>query len=172
MESGMNCIFKAAKVIRQSIFEFRKNKSLNLGKDFQLSDEDVPAALFSLIKWVCSGSKREISKLHENRRNSLNKQIFSCASTLMYITKSHFQIKHDSHQDFTISSLNENKFVIANALTIRHCSRSKRVVDLLSENEMSISDNRALQIETSLTNSVIDTLKVSPSVIGLFPFCH
>ena len=35
---------------------------------------------------------------------------------------------------------------------------------------MSISNNRALQIETSLANSVVDTLKVCPSGIDLFLF--
>ena len=45
----MNCIFKAAKIIR-SIFEFRKNKTLTLGNDSKLSDEDVTAEHFSLIK--------------------------------------------------------------------------------------------------------------------------
>ena len=33
----MNCILKAAKIIRQSIFELRKNKSLHVEKDVQLS---------------------------------------------------------------------------------------------------------------------------------------
>ena len=59
LKSDMNCIFKDAKVIRQSIFEFRKNKLLNLGKDFQLSDEDVPAELFSLINGYAVDQKEK-----------------------------------------------------------------------------------------------------------------
>ena len=166
----MNCIFNAAKIIRKSIFEFRKNKTLTLGNDFELSDEDVPAELFSLIKWITCGSKREICQLQESRRNSLNKQILTCASNLMYITKSDYQMKHDTYQDFRTASQNESKAVITNALNNRHYSRSKRIINALNENGTTISNNRALQIETSLANAVINKLKISPSGIELFPF--
>ena len=67
-------------------------------------------------------------------------------------------------------SNNENKLVITTALQIRHYSRSKKIIDTLNEKGITITNNRALQIETSLANSVINTLKVSPSGIDLFPF--
>ena len=93
-----------------------------------------------------------------------------CASTLMYVTKSDFRMKHDTHQDFRTSSQNESKAVITNALQIRHCSHRKRIINALNENGVTISNSRALQIKTSLANAVIKTLKISPRGIEFFPF--
>ena len=132
--------------------------------------EDVPPELFSFIKWVCTGSEREISQLGEHRRCSLEKEITSCISNIMYITKSDQQINHTSDQDFRTLTINENKMVIKTTLQIRHCSRSKKIVNALHANGVTMSNNHALQIETALANSVINCLHITPSGIDLFPF--
>ena len=163
--SDMRCIFKAANIVRKSILNFREGKP-----PITNDAEDVPPELFSFIKWVCTGSKREISQLGEHRRCSLEKEITSCISNIMYITKSDWQINHKSDQDFRTPTINENKMVIKTTLQIRHCCRSKKIVNALHANGVTMSNNRALQIETALANSVINSLHITPSGIDLFPF--
>ena len=66
VKSDMKCIFSAAKIIRESILKFRKDRDVSLQKDFGLYEGDIPAELFLIIKWICTGSKRYISQLHVN----------------------------------------------------------------------------------------------------------
>ena len=71
-EKNGNGIFKAANIVRKSILNFRKDKP-PITNDLFSPAEDVPPELLSFIKWVCTGSKREISQLGEHRRCSLEK---------------------------------------------------------------------------------------------------
>ena len=141
--SDMRCIFKAANIVRKSILNFRKDKP-PITNDLFSPAEGIPPELFSFIKWVCTGSKREISQLGEHRRCSLEKEITSCISNIMYITKSDRQINHKSDRDFRTPTINENKMVIKTTLQIRHCSRSKKIVNALHANGVTMSNNRTL----------------------------
>ena len=127
----IRCIFKAANILRKSILNFRKVRHLQKIYLFSTA-EVVPPELYSFIKWVCTGSKREIYQLGEHCRFSLEKDITSCISNIMYITK--------------------------------------MVIKTLHANGMTMSNNRALLIETALANSVINSLHSIPSGIDLFPF--
>ena len=91
----------------------------------------------------------------------------------MFAAKSDRQMSYKpklDQTDFESGRITENKQVIKMALEVRRSSRSKQLIDLLKRDGMSISNTRALQIETAIANSIINQTELCPSGATLVPF--
>ena len=97
----------------------------------------------------------------------------SNAHNIMYSTKTEPQTSYKTQNDsssFRIPLKNENNSVVGPGLVVRRFTRNARLINSLHDKGMSISNLRALQIETALANCLIDKLEGSSSAKCLLPF--
>ena len=69
--------------------------------------------------------------MNDIHRTSVKQQIISCASNIMYISKTERQVIHKTDLNFRTSIDYENKSVISKAIILRQLTRSKKIVDYL-----------------------------------------
>ena len=160
----MKKILDAAKILRSSILSFRE-QSENISPGLSPREDEIPAELGLFLKNVICGTSNVF--LNKSRHQSSN------AHNIMYSTKTERQTSYKTQNDsssFRISSKNENNSVVGTGLVVRRFTRNARLINSLHDKGMSISNLRALQIETALANCLIDKLEGSSSAKCLLPF--
>ena len=91
----------------------------------------------------------------------------------MYSTKTERQTSYKTQNDsssFRIPLKTENNSLVGTGLVVRRFTRNARLINSLHDKRMSISNLRALQIETALANCLIDKLEGTSSAKCLLPF--
>ena len=126
-----------------------------------------PALLVSFLKWFLAGVEKQIDG---ERGKHLHSVVRSLADTLLYNMKTKRQVDYLPQTDVSFKHTNENLHVIGMGLATRQFGRSKANVNLLHGYGVSISNTRALQIETSLANAVIDNMRLNQGVLHLAGF--
>ena len=120
-----------------------------------------PALLVSFLKWFLTGVEKQIDG---ERGKHLDSVVRSLADTLLYNMKTKRQVDYLPQTDVSFKHTNENLHVIGMGLATRQFGRSKANVNLLHGYGVSISNTRALQIETSLADAVIDNMRLNQGV--------
>ena len=97
----------------------RKDNVVSFEECVTDSDRNIPAELFSFLKLVTYGEKRDALQMNDAHRTSVKQQTISCASNIMYISKTERQVIHKTDLNFRTSLDYENKSVISKAILLK-----------------------------------------------------
>ena len=125
MENAMT-LYKAAKLVRHGITICPDEITVSSTGD------DIPADLYSLIRWTLVGPEKEMQT--EVRNRTVDRTALTLSQNIMYAAKTrrqvHYKPKKASDQ-FRTPHSRENPQVLGLALSVHHDTRNKILVDLL-----------------------------------------
>ncbi|CAM4578560.1 unnamed protein product [Leuciscus chuanchicus] len=158
-DNSMKTIYKAAQVIRKSIATFTKTKERNVIK---VSSDigDVPAEIRTLIYWIMVGPAEKLQT--EKKTRVVDRATLTVSQNIMYGLKFCAQVKYmpsSESASFRSPQARENPRVLGLALTVHHDTRNEKLMNLLNAHGYSVSHDRALLMETALTNAVVENIK-------------
>ena len=146
-------LYNAAKLVRNSISTFcGKNNEIAVSS----TKDDIPAHLYSLIRWILMGSEEHLHT--EIRNRAVDRSALTISQNIMYAFKSRRQLLHTpkrASNPFRTPQSRENPQVLGLALTLHHDTRKKMVIDLLRAQNYCVSYTRTLLLETAIANAVV-----------------
>ncbi len=155
----MNDIYCAAKCVRKAISGFT-NSVVDESIPVTSTPEDVPAELYSLIRWIMVGTLNELETV--TRTRVVERTVITVCQNIMYGFKTDRQVQYKPTKEettFKKSPCRENSQVLGLGLAIRHKTRSKKVIDLLNANTCAYHIARVLCLEIALANAVVENMK-------------
>ena len=99
---------------------------------------------------------------NQKRTHVVDRTVLTVCQNIMYGFKSDRQVTYKGCGDsalFRVVSRRENPQVLGLALSIRHETRSKKVIELLNTNSLCVPHSRILYLETALANAVVENMK-------------
>ena len=153
-------IHKAAKLVRDSIIKFDENRKETGIIAVSSTRDDIPADLYSLIRWILVGSEEQLQTEMKNR--TVDRSALTISQNIMNAFKTKRQIQHvpkKASDTFRIPHSRENPQVVGLALTVHHDSRNKMLMDLLHAQNYCVSYSRTLLLETAIANAVVENTK-------------
>ena len=166
-ENSLKRMWSVAKELREDSLSFIRSCKFEFDGEVKPESLRQPALLVSFLKWFLTGVKKQIDG---ERGKHLHSVVRSLADTLLYNMKTKRQVDYLPQTDVSFKHTNENLHVIGMGLATRQFGRSKANVNLLHGYGVSMSNTRALQIETSLANAVIDNMRLNQGVLHLVGF--
>ena len=160
-EEKMKTLYCAAQLVRRSIANFTKAAKDGAPTIDVTSDiRDVPAELYTMIRWILIGPAES---LETQRRNKVvDRAALTMCQNIMYGFKSNRQINYmpiTESAAFRPPHARENPQVLGLALTVHHDTRNKKLIDCLSAHDYCVSYGRTLQMETALANAVVENTR-------------
>ena len=153
-------IYKVAKVVRNSITKFEREKEKTDTIAVSNSRDDIPTDLYSLIRWIMVGSEEDLQT--EMRSRTVDRSALTICQNIMYAFKTSRQVQYipkKGSDTFRIPHLRDNPQVRGLALTVHHDTRNKTLMDLLHVQNYCVSYNRTLLLETAIANAVVENTK-------------
>ena len=154
----MSTIFRAAKIVRQSIKEFKRKESDTI--EVTSSVNDVPAEVYTMLRWIMIGPVEELETA--KKTSAVDRVALTVSQNIMYGFKSDKQVKYKSAHDsssFRTQTTRENPQSLGLALTIHHDTRNKTMIELLNAHGYCVTHKRTLRLETALANAVVENTK-------------
>ena len=153
-------LYKTAKLIRRRITEFTEEKKQIDTVTVASTKEDVPTELYSLIRWILVGPEEKLQT--EMRSRSVDRSALTISQNIMYAFKTQRQVQHKPKQaqdTLRTQCVRENPQVRGLALSVHHSTRNKKLVQLLHAQDYCVPYSRALLLETSIANAVVENTK-------------
>ena len=142
-----NMIFQTAKLIRGKIL--RQDKWIFEGN---FTGFVIPQELQSLLHWIITGPQDALD-INSSRKKNVETSVDIVSQIIMNCMKSKRQINHDTNENYR--QLIETPFTVDMSLHVHKVTRSRALIDMLSNFHLSISYEKVLKIETLLANAVI-----------------
>ena len=155
IDSDMKTLFDAAAIIRKSITKCRKWKFT--GSLENMSDENVPAELFSFYRWIIQGTKHELSAGKKSEEVYNRAMALSQTTVSMCLTER--QVKNKK-SDVVRSSL-EMPLQLAVGIAVHQAVRNKQLITMLHGFGMSVDYNRILRVEAQIEASVLKRMELN-----------
>lgn len=118
-------LYKTAKLIRRRITDFTEEKKQIDTVTVASTKEDVPPALYSLIRWILVGPEEELQT--EMRSRTVDRSALTISQNIMYAFKTRRQVQHEPKQaldSFRTQCVRENPQVLGLALSVDHDTRA------------------------------------------------
>ena len=155
-------IFECASTVRQEILQ---QKPWLFEGDFE--GFTVPKSLHQLIKWIVLGAKHQIGdstrSLHE-----ADVTVNNICQIIMKATKTTRQVRYKpavtSNASFRSKLHSETPFSVGLGLHIHKETRSKKIIDCLSELSLTISYDKIMKIETEIANTATKIIRENDGV--------
>ena len=124
---------------------------------------DTPSSLETLIKWIIIGMKHTIDK-SPRKAESVDVNVQTICELILKSVKTERQISHVTNEDFRNTHVAETPLTVGLGLHIHHKTRSKHIIDTLSQLNLTIAYKRILQIETEIANAVYECMQQNGGV--------
>ena len=155
IDSDMKTLFDAAAIIRKSITKCRKWKFT--GSLENMSDENVPAELFSFYRWIIQGTKHELSAGKKSEEVYNRAMALSQTTVSMCLTER--QVKNKKSD--VVRSSSEMPLQLAVGIAVHQAVRSKQLITMLHGFGMSVDYNRILRVEDQIEASVLKRMELN-----------
>ena len=155
IDSDMKTLFDAAAIIRKSITKCRKWKFT--GSLENMSDENVPAELFSFYRWIIQGTKHELSAGKKSEEVYNRAMALSQTTVSMCLTER--QVKNKKSD--VVRSSSEMPLQLAVGIAVHQAVRSKQLITMLHGFGMSVDYNRILRVEAQIEASVLKRMELN-----------
>ena len=150
-------IFEAAKIIRNELLKHRNWKF-----DGDFSGFDLPVSLSSLLRWIIVGPKNTVDTIL--KKNSIDNRVDNIAQIIVKASKSDRQVKHKSSPDANFREVVETPFSVGLGIHVHKETRSKKLIECLSDLGLSISYDKVMKIENDLGNAVYENISLNHGV--------
>ena len=151
-EKNIECIFLAAKILRKAILDAPKWEFNGTFSDF--NDSHMPLELTNFFRWLLVGPS---TTLKSNERNNLEQQrVAALSQSAISSCFTDRQVKHISSAPFR--KCRDTPREIASGIILRHSTRSKKVVNILSHLEMSRNYTYLIKLEQRIGNAVLEKM--------------
>ena len=160
-----NQIYETAMLIRNNEKEQKPWKFQGSFENYQ-----EPDMLHALIKWIITGPKTTLNS--EKRQHYLDRTVNNVTQIISRSIKSDRQIKYSStsSKSATFHETKETPFSVGLGLLMYKHTRSKKIINILSDMKLAINYDKVLKIETNIAEYVVKTMEecagvyVSPSL--------
>lgn len=159
-EDNMKTIYRAAQLIRRSVVNFTKASKDTHAIEVNSGIHDVPAELYTMIRWILVGPACNLETLRKNK--VVDRAALTVSQNIMYGFKSNRQVNYKPKTEstaFRTPHARENPQVMGLALTVHHDTRNKMMVDFLSAHDYCVPYGRTLLMETALANAVVENTR-------------
>ena len=143
-----NQLFEAAAQLRKQIL---KNKKWNFSGSFE--GFNIRTSLLAFLKWVVLGPKSDID-LSPKRKENVDTTVRNISEVIMKSVKTKRQVNYNTISGNFRNNV-ETPYLVGLGLYIHQKTRSKNVINTLSDLNLSIPYERVLQIETDIANTVL-----------------
>jgi len=153
-------LYKTANLIRRRITDSTEEKKQIDTVTVTSTKQDVPNDLYSLIRWILVGPAEELQT--EMRSRTVDRSALTISQNIMYAFKTRRQVQHKPKHalaTFRTQSVRENPQVLGLALSVHHDTRNKKLVHLLHAHDYCVPYSRALLLETSIANAVVENTR-------------
>lgn len=139
-------IYQAAKVVRREILKLQNWKFNGDFSNFQL-----PTILSCLLSWIMIGTQHNIDTTFK-KKQTIDNQVNNISQIIIKSTKSPRQVANKLSKEFRETI--ETPFSVGLALHLHKETRSKKLIDCLSDLGLSISYDKVMKIENDVANEV------------------
>ena len=146
-----NTIFKAAKIVRSEALKCQQWKFTGDFEGFH-----IPQSLESLLHWIITGPQ-EVLDMSQRKNSSVDTSARNIGQIIIQSTKTKRQVNYRSSNasnNVGHSNTTETPFSVGLALHIHKETRSKKLIECLSELNLSINYKKLVKIQTEIANSV------------------
>ena len=153
LSDDLSHIFKTAKLVRKSLEKFPSWKYTGSFDDYH-----SPEILKNLIKWIIIGPSIGIDT--GQRKGMIDQNVENISQIILQSVKSNRKLNYAQRSTNTKSyCTKETPFAVGLGLLIHKKTRSKNLVNILSDFNLSINYDKVLSIETALANAVIKKME-------------
>jgi hypothetical protein len=144
-------VYEAATMVRKDILQADKWKFAGSFKGFE-----IPQSLKTLLHWIICGPRSNFDE-YDKKKKELEKSVKMISEIIMGVVKSDKQINYKSQKgnDANFINNNETPFTVGLGLDIHKATRSKKIINLLSNLNLSITYNKIMTIETAMANAIV-----------------
>ena len=109
----------------------------------------------ALMKWIIAGPRNELQT--EKRKRYIGQTVNNITQLIYQATKSDSQLRYKPTSDSnkTFYNTKETTFSVGLGLLIYRKTRSKDVVNILANLDLSIDYEKVLRVETDIANAVV-----------------
>lgn len=144
-----NNIFHAAKIIRNEIKEQEKWQFNGSYDGFT-----IPKSLEILLRWIIGGPKMTSETKSSNKE--IEKSVEIMSELVINMSKSDRQIRYASNRNqIEHRQMTETPFTVGLGLHLHKSTRSKVLIEHMSNLNLCISHDKILKIENAIANSVL-----------------
>ena len=149
-KDNMSNIFEIVRSIRKNIIKAEPSKF-----DDSFENYSAPEMLRTLIKWIIAGPRNELET--EKRKQYIDQTANNITQLIYPATKSDSQLRYKPTSDSnkTFHKTKETPFSVDLGLLIHKKTRSKDIVNILANLNLSIDYENDLRIETDIANAVV-----------------
>ena len=151
-------IFETAMLIREEVNVNKSWKFEGTFDDYQEPDE------FSLLNWITRGRERYVTS--QNRELQLDIAVNNITQIICQNVKSDRQInyKSQSTKNIGFNHRTETHFSVGFGLMIYKHTRSKHIINLLSDMNLRINYDKILKIEANIAGAIVKKMEDSDGV--------
>lgn len=153
-QEDVNCLSKAAAIIRQELLETDEWKFSGTLTDFQ-----SPTKLMSFLKWVLVGAKSRV--ITDEQDDSVSKSAKLISQHIMTNLKTDRQARYKARADTHVSSKRETPLSIGLALSVHKRTRSKNLISLLSNLQIGYNYTQTIKLEKRIACGVSERMRES-----------
>ena len=154
INSNFHDVFQAARLIRDDILKTENWKFTGSFENYQ-----APLLLITFIRWIIAGPNTEIES--ERRTKSIDIGVDNLTQIVAQAVNRKRQMSYkpakNSTKDFYQTK--ETPVTVGLGLCIHKKTRSKEIVEILSNLNLSIDYDTVLEIETNIANVVSENMK-------------
>ena len=157
---SMKNLYQSARLLRHRIEQFTKTVKTSSSIVVTSTLEDVPVELYTMIRWIMAGPADKLQT--EVRTSFVDRGALTLSQSLVFGFKSKRQVTYkpsDEGAGFWSQQARGKPQVLGLALTIHHDTRNNKLVNLLNAQGHCASYSRALIMETTLANAVVENTK-------------
>ena len=127
-------IFEAAKMVRKDVIEQKKWQFKDTFNGFT-----IPQSLKSILHWVITGPKHEVDRAGR-KKDEIDRSVNMVAEIIMNLIKTDRQVNYQSRKgdDGQYCNVNETPFTVGLGLHVHKTTRSKKLVNFLSNINLSL----------------------------------
>ena len=155
-EADVKCLAEAATILRKELASSSKWKFTGTQL---LSEFQPPTLLTSFLRWVLFGTK--YIGIKGRRSQSSRKAVNLVSQQVLLNFKTDRQAAYSPHSDAEFRRRNETPLSVGLGLTVHKKTRSKDLVDLLSQLHIGCSYERVVQIEKRIASGVAERMTTS-----------
>ena len=161
-EVDFHAIFECASVVRKDVLMTENWMFTGTFDGFS-----IPKSLCNLVKWILHGAKHSTSQRRPEEK--MKADVDNICQIIMKATKTNRQMNYkplnESNSTIFKSRLHsETPFAVGLGLHVHKETRSKKIIDCLSELNLSVNYDKILKIETEIANAVTKTIQQNNGV--------
>ena len=153
-----NIIFEAAKIVREEVLKHQDWKFTGDFEGFHL-----PRTLRSLLQWIVFGPNENIDN-SPKKKHSVSKSLHNISQIIVKSTKTKRQMDYIPTSEVGFRDSVETPFAVGLALHVHKETRSKKMIDCLSDLDLGITYDKLMKIENEVGNAVMKQISENDGV--------